>query len=162
MVSPFLRHLFIALQSSENSDIPKVGFTHSGVNMSARIKNLLECARNYAGMSTGEIIYSLILLNRLVEAELKLIKEGNPDSIVEDNLGTLLLCALLISNKLNRDRPFGNNWWSKYFSVPVDMINQSERVFLQKVGYHLHVNEEEYWEWFRFIVYFDKVNKAPR
>lgn len=162
MLSPFLKHLFIRMSSSGNRNIPQVGFTEDGINMSLRIKYLLEFARMHAAMSTGEVIHSLIILNRLVNVEMNSVKEGHSSTIIEDSLGTLLLCTLLVSCKLSRDRSYKNAFWSKLFGIPVDVINQAEREILKKINYCLYVDEEEYWEWFHFLVHFEEASKVPR
>lgn len=115
-------------------------------------------------MSRGQILHAVILLRRLISYEKKDIEEiiarlkanqSNPNAdviipkdvfepvVTEGNLGTLLLCALSISGKINEDVPFNNKYWSNLLHIDIRIVKSSESVFLQRLRFDVHFDADE-------------------
>jgi hypothetical protein len=143
LLSGTLTHLFTTPPvDAANRFMPT--FTEAGNSMRQRILHFFDFTRQYAKISTGEIIYSIYLIDRLVQAESRRDWFQQTSIISESNLGTLLLVAAILSLKQNRDIPYRNSWWAKVFSIPLPVLNQSEIVFLQKLEYRLEMQVEDY------------------
>ena len=91
-------------------------------------------------MSRGTILHATILLSRLISFE----REASTDNtnvrepiVTEANIGTLLLCALIIAGKINEDRPFNNKYWSNLLNIHINIVNSSEAVFLERIHYEV-------------------------
>lgn len=82
----------------------------------------------------SDLIYIMSYCNRIYQ-----------DPIVSvNNFGTLLTVCTLVAVKFNHDHPFRNSWYAKKFNVSLEIINASEIVLLEKLGYNCTVSEEEY------------------
>lgn len=158
--SDSLPHLFCAVPVSETDLIPQVGFTVEGVTMSKRILRFFMLARDRARLEVGEVVYSLIILTRLVQVEQERVQQGRRRLVVESNMGTLLLCAVMLANKWNRDVPCSCGWWAAVFGVPVSCVNRSELAFLETLHYSLYVSREEYQAWLCFAAGADSASST--
>lgn len=112
-------------------------------------------------MSRGQILHAVILITRLIDSELEDLEtrrrstsEPAPEPfhridepfepiVTEANLGTLLLCALDISGKVNEDVPFNNKYWASLLQIDVRIVNSSELVFLQRLRFNTGFDAEE-------------------
>ncbi|KAK2950708.1 hypothetical protein BLNAU_14379 [Blattamonas nauphoetae] len=107
-----------------------------------KIEKMLEFVSRTAYFQVGELIYAGALIRRLVEVDME---EGRPvhEWIVSScNIGTVLVVALMLSNKMNRDVPVRNSWWAKTFNIPLDVLNNSEAYFLAQLNYSLSPTAE--------------------
>ncbi|KAK2949582.1 hypothetical protein BLNAU_15442 [Blattamonas nauphoetae] len=50
--------------------------------------------------------------------------------LTNDNYGTIIVCAMILSIKYLRDKPFSNTCWAETFAIPVQTLNQSELIVL--------------------------------
>jgi len=109
-----------------------------------KVKHFFQIISAVSMLVASEMIHVVYLVDQLITREVAAIAEGWTPIVSDGNLGTLLLCAVLVSLKMNRDHPFSNGWWAVTVDVPLPTINQSELVFLQRVGYSLMMSEDEY------------------
>ncbi|KAH7824940.1 uncharacterized protein MONOS_10404 [Monocercomonoides exilis] len=135
--------------------IPETGemaLTDEGVTMSAKVKHFFQFVRQYSKLTIGELLHITVLLTRLLSNEAELIRDGKVSIVSEANLGTLLLCSTLIAVKMERDIPYRNSWWAKMFGVPLHILNQSERIFLQKIDYNCTVSDGEFLDMYQKFI----------
>ena len=90
-------------------------------------------------------VLSMVLLTRLVASTEMTFNARNWDK--------LLLCALLLAQKLWDDTPLANvdfpELWRQIFpgvasTVDLKLVNQMEKMFLQKLNYDIHVDRATY------------------
>ena len=96
-------------------------------------------------MSRGQILHAALILKRLISYESKALAQnssGFEPIVTEENLGTLLLCALAIAGKINEDHPFNNRYWANLLQIDVKIVNSSEALFLQRVHYEVSFNSD--------------------
>lgn len=127
-----------------NSDESFV-FSRKGEDIYKKIIQFYQLIKTYAQITKAELIASTIFLERLIEREKG--NTANPEDIVivtESNLGTILLCSLMISIKCHRDYILSNVWWSNLLNIPLYSINISEVVFLNSLNYDLFITSEEF------------------
>ncbi|KAI8850056.1 hypothetical protein BC829DRAFT_489008 [Chytridium lagenaria] len=60
---------------------------------------------------------------------------------------SLLIAALMSSNKFLDDARYSNRWWSKVSEMPLPDVNRAESEFLHILGYGLSVSPREYDSW---------------
>ena len=98
-------------------------------------------------VTRGQLLHAFILLQRVDQAERKLLACKPPQSfqplISEHTVGTLLLCSILISHKLNEDCPCASKYWSKLLTVTTQVLNTSEIVFLRRIKFATFVEPSE-------------------
>ncbi|KAH7815292.1 uncharacterized protein MONOS_10709 [Monocercomonoides exilis] len=121
-----------------------IELSDEGLDMHGKVQHFYRYIRDGTKLTTGELVHSYVLLEHLMRAESKELSEGRQTMIAESNLGTLLLCVVMIAIKLDRDVPFRNGWWAAMFKVPLDVLNQSEVIFLERVNHHTFLEETDY------------------
>lgn len=127
-----------------NSDKSYV-FSRKGEDIYKKIIQFYQLIKTYAQITKAELFASIIFLERLIEREKS--NTTKPDDIVivtESNLGTILLCSLMVSIKCHRDYILSNVWWSNLLNIPLYSINISEVVFLNSLNYSLFITSEEF------------------
>ncbi|KAK2957507.1 hypothetical protein BLNAU_7406 [Blattamonas nauphoetae] len=89
-----------------------------------------------------ELLYSACIIQRVIRNQLK---GQTPSSriITQNNLGTLLLCSIIVTLKLLRDNPYTNSCWAKYLRIPLSDLNHSEVIMLAHLNFNLNVQFEE-------------------
>lgn len=109
-----------------------------------RIAQFLKVVRDSTKLLASEAAHVLYLVDLLMESD-KVHARLNQECVIDErNLGTLLLCAVILSLKFNRDSICTNGWWSKAVGVPISIINYSEIVFLQRIHYSIQMSPEIY------------------
>lgn len=117
-----------------------------------KIVHFFKIASHCACLILSELIHAVHLIDRLIDSDLENRKLGKSTLIRESNLGTLLLCGIIISIKYNRDIPFTNLWWASNIGVAVGVINKSELVFLDNIHYDVSLHENRYMDFFTMFV----------
>ncbi|KAA6382164.1 MAG: hypothetical protein EZS28_022309 [Streblomastix strix] len=56
----------------------------------------------------------------------------------------LLVCAAMLATKMNRDKPMLSSWWAHAIQLPLSMINSFEIVFLDRLGFRMLLNADDY------------------
>jgi hypothetical protein len=153
LLSDSLPHLFLAPEDMPSHDsLVSPSFSEAGILMQQRIRHFYNFVRKAASITTAETLHTIFLLDRLIQIEAKSAALGGGTVIADTNIGTLLLVAVLLSTKMHRDIPFRNSWFSKVFGVPLAVLNQSEIVFMKKLGYRLEMTEDQYWSLYTTLV----------
>ncbi|KAH7822749.1 uncharacterized protein MONOS_14899 [Monocercomonoides exilis] len=119
-------------------------FTEVGKEMNRKVQQFYKFIRQYSSITNGEVIYSYVLLSRLIDQEIREMQEEKTPLVSEANLGTVFLCALMLAVKNARDSPYRNAWWARLFGVPIDILDQSEVIFLEKIGFHCYISAKDY------------------
>lgn len=139
MLSTILPDLIIGNHYSES-----IRLTSDGENMVSNISHFYRFIIQYSEVTTTEVLQSFVLLTRLLLEENKHIRTGGKGIVSDANLGTILLCSLMISIKILRDIPYKNSWWAKVLGISLQILNQSEYVFLDRIGYRCLLQHEEF------------------
>lgn len=150
------RHVHMVISAAVESNVAK--------DLEKRINHFFYFVCGRTPLSRGQILHAVVLLQRLIKYEAQDIdvivkrmksKQPNLESpivipktvfepvVTEGNLGTLLLCALCISVKINEDVPFNNKFWSNLLHIDIRVVNSSESVFLQRLRFDVHVTEDD-------------------
>ena len=119
---------------------------HSDNNLLPKVYHFFRVTSNIACLILSEMIFAVNLVERLIKRDLDSKDHGYVGVVNESNLGTLLLCSIILSVKMNRDTPFTNRWWTRAIGIPVSVINQSELVFLDRLNYTVWMDPAKYIE----------------
>ncbi|KAH7817289.1 uncharacterized protein MONOS_7624 [Monocercomonoides exilis] len=111
-----------------------------------RVEQFLRFVRGMSGLTSGELAQGLVLLERVVEWDIAEKAEQRTGSVAISTVGTLLLCCVVVAEKMNRDRPLSNGAFSRSLGLECSVLNASERIFLGCVGHRCVVEAEEFWE----------------
>ncbi|KAK2943960.1 hypothetical protein BLNAU_21106 [Blattamonas nauphoetae] len=98
---------------------------------------LFHFAASVSKMTSAEICFSGVLIHRLVALEIQAQAEQRQCVVSEHNLGTMLVIALILSNKTNTDRPLPIAWWAAAFRVPIATLVKSEAHVLTLLRWHV-------------------------
>lgn len=109
-----------------------------------KIQHFFRFVNRFSSLETGEAIQCVWLIDKLITLDHEPANMCMVPVVQEGNIGTVLLCAMMLSMKMGRDVPYSNKWWALAFTVPVDILTQSEAVFFQRLGYRLHISESAY------------------
>jgi hypothetical protein len=107
------------------------------------VKQFLIFAYIHSNLTVVEMIHVLFLIELYLNKDGEAILSETESTISEATLGSLLLCSLMISLKMDRDVPFTNCWFGKMFEVPLDMLNDSEISFLQKIELKCNLDDKQ-------------------
>ncbi|KAH7822090.1 uncharacterized protein MONOS_17698 [Monocercomonoides exilis] len=153
LIQPVLNDLFSGEVPSDPTlkNFDKYLTLH-GKSIRDKTRHLFHFVCHYAPISIGEIIHSIYLFYQLIEIEEENICHSPVTLVTEDNLGTLLMCGMLLSVKMDRDVPFRNSWWAKLFRIPLSVVNQSELVFLERLSFRMMMEESDFLEMFVTLV----------
>ncbi|KAH7824238.1 uncharacterized protein MONOS_161 [Monocercomonoides exilis] len=153
LLQPVFHDLFISVIPTDPTleDFDEL-FTEHGKVIHDKTKHMFHFVGHYAPITIGEIIHSIFLFYQLI-----LIEEDNKSNlsstiVTEDNLGTLLMCGMMISVKMDRDVPFRNSWWAKLFRIGLEVVNQSELVFLEKIHFQTLMEERDFQDMFTVLI----------
>ncbi|KAK2944767.1 hypothetical protein BLNAU_20300 [Blattamonas nauphoetae] len=102
-----------------------------------KIEKLFEFVARLAYFQTGELVFAGYLIVRMVEADLASGLDQADWIVSSSNIGTVLVVALMLSNKINRDIPSRSRWWADTFSIPLGLLNSSEEFFLEQLKYEV-------------------------
>ena len=129
--------------------------TSVGLQLYQNITGFLMFSSVRSKATFGELLHLLLLIDLVCQKERAKKEQAKLDSsasssvpassdrITIDQFGTLLLTCLILSEKLNRDAPYSNSWWSRLVNAPLDVINNSEIVILTKLNFQLMIRDTE-------------------
>jgi hypothetical protein len=123
-------------------EVVTITLTPAGFDMHHDVKNFLLFAYTHAKLTVSEMIHLLFLIELYVKKESLTLSETH-SSISKANLGSVLLCSLIVSLKMDRDVPFNNKWFGRMFAVPLDILEESEICFLKRIQFHCNLDEEK-------------------
>lgn len=108
--------------------------------------------RDRVSLTTAELAHTLNLVCSFIQGEADSRNERIKSVINENTLGTLFLCGVILSLKMNRDHPYKNSFWAKLLNIPLSILNASELAFLEKIQFSLFLDEADYFELYSSIV----------
>ncbi|KAA6354944.1 MAG: hypothetical protein EZS28_049529 [Streblomastix strix] len=111
-----------------------------------KIKSFFSYICEFAWLTGSELIYTIYLVKKLVNSE----KENNRKDkdcimISENNVGTTLVCAVILAMKILRDATSQkNSWWAKSFEMNLELLNQSELAFFAQLDFNAAMDEQQF------------------
>ncbi|KAK2944794.1 hypothetical protein BLNAU_20267 [Blattamonas nauphoetae] len=105
--------------------------------LAPKIEKMLQFVVRTAFFQTSELIFAAYLVQRLVEADMASGRPPEEWAVSNNNIGTVLVVSLLLSNKINRDIPIRSSWWAMAFGIPQAVLNSSEEHFLVLLNYEV-------------------------
>jgi hypothetical protein len=99
---------------------------------------------HHGKLTFGEVIYIFYLFDRFLENDCKLGHCGKPPTISQENLGTLLICCLMIALKMTRDSPLKNVWYSNKFEIPLPVLVEGELIVLERLEFNCLLTDKKY------------------
>ncbi|KAA6373234.1 MAG: hypothetical protein EZS28_031239 [Streblomastix strix] len=141
--------LLIQSSSSQSYDnhIILTESEYSPILILAKIKFILQKAKELADIRTCEILITLIIVDIFSSKEL------NPTFIVtQKNIYIILLGALMLSHKSISDVPFSNGWWSRTFGVSNHDLNEVELMILKQLQFRIVIPTTLYKRYYDAIV----------
>ncbi|KAK2955341.1 hypothetical protein BLNAU_9734 [Blattamonas nauphoetae] len=146
-----LNTLFESQSSKQN---PEVSQPDSRKTSAESIFSFLVNCATIAQLTEAELLYTTCLVEMLITAQLN-SDSPSTDLIIRNNLGTLLLCSVIITTKMLRDSPYTNKEWARHFGVPLADLNKSERIFLSRHNFQVSVPESAIMTMLHAIEIFD-------
>lgn len=63
--------------------------------------------------------------------------------ISDSNVGTTLVCAVILAMKIIRDvtELKNNSWWAKSFGISLELLNRSELEFYTQLDFNVVMDE---------------------
>ena len=117
-----------------------------------KIIKFFKFVRGLVDLTTAELAHALNLICSFIQGEADSTDENHQSVINENTLGTLFLCGIIISLKMNRDHPYKNSFWAKKLNISLAVLNASELTFLEKIQFSLFLDETDYFELYSSIV----------
>lgn len=116
-----------------------------------KIIKFFKFVRESVSITTAELAHALNLISCFLQNDSE--NDDQSDESVVDNstIGTLFLCGVMISLKMNRDKALKNSFWSKSLHIPLSILNASELAFLEKIRFNLYLDESDYLEIYNSI-----------
>jgi hypothetical protein len=139
--------------TTTSESMMEITFTKKGKQVLTVVRAFFDTLKRNAKTTFTEMIHIFFLLSKYMAKEEKDCKDGKSRTISESNLGSLLLCGVIIGLKMDRDIPFKNDWFVKEFKVKINDLNESELSFLKKIEFKCVFPQESY---FKFENYFLK------
>lgn len=145
-----LRYLFAECQFQDEKGryATMIYQTSKGRLYEENIKNFFYYLRKYVKLSVSELICVDDLLCRLLFVDADNVRLGKQTIVCENNLGTLLVCSVILVMKMNRDTILNNSWWANKFKIPLNILNDSEILFFKKIDFRCVCPSKIYWEHF--------------
>lgn len=116
-----------------------------------KVTYFFKVSSHYACLILSELIHSVHLIDRLICRDAQ-TQDHKQRIIRHSNIGTLLLCSIIIAVKYVRDIPFTNSWWSENICVPLSIVTESEFVFLKHIQFNVSFSESRYKQYFTLFV----------
>ncbi|KAA6363511.1 MAG: hypothetical protein EZS28_040962 [Streblomastix strix] len=83
--------------------------------------------------------------------------------INESNLGTVLICAVILALKNLRDAiEYRNCWWAKAFGMSLELLNLSEIAFCTKLGFKVAVDLQQFFQLYQQNYQFLDIGRASQ
>ena len=117
-----------------------------------KIIKFFKFVRDLVHITTAELAHSLNLICSFIQNDSENSSPARPSVINHNTLGTLFLCGIIISLKMNRDHPLKNSFWARTLNIPLPVLNASEIAFLEKIKFSLFLDETGYSELFASIM----------
>ena len=117
-----------------------------------KIMKFFKFVRDQVHITTAELAHSLNLICTFIQNDSEHSTPNRPSIINHNTLGTLFLCGIIISLKMNRDHCLKNSFWAHTLNIPLQVLNASEIAFLEKIQFSLFLDERGYSELFRSIM----------
>lgn len=117
-----------------------------------KIIKFFSFVRHLVNITTAELAHTLNLICSFIQNESESRSPKKASIINQNTLGTLFLCGMMISLKMNRDHCLKNSYWAKTLNIQLDVLNASEIAFLEKIQFSLFLDESDYCELFDSIV----------
>ena len=117
-----------------------------------KIMKFFTFVRDLVKITTAEFAHSLNLICSFIQNDSENSSPTKPSVINHSTLGTLFLCGIIISLKMNRDHCLKNSFWAHTLNIPLQVLNASEIAFLEKIQFSLFLDEHGYSELFSSIM----------
>ncbi|KAA6378832.1 MAG: hypothetical protein EZS28_025644 [Streblomastix strix] len=111
--------------------------------------NIFFCyLRQFANLTGSEIIYTTFLDQKLIESE-KQDSDSDSDKdriIINDmNIGTVLICAVILAMKMMQDVVKCTNYWqAKAFGMNLYLLNQSQMIFFIQLDCNVVLERKQF------------------
>ncbi|KAA6317703.1 MAG: hypothetical protein EZS28_055056, partial [Streblomastix strix] len=115
------------------------------------IEQFLLILRNGINFSVSEGLVATELLSRFINKNTKREALGKHGVLYNDNLGTMLVCLTLITQKICRDSVTTNSFFASLFTMQTSVLNLSEVTFLKLMQFDLWVEEKDFWKIFQEV-----------
>ncbi|KAA6366513.1 MAG: hypothetical protein EZS28_037960 [Streblomastix strix] len=109
-----------------------------------KIYSFLKYVEETAQLDLTELMYIVYFVDRMIYEDFAAHQSGRDRIINGQNIGMLLVCAAMLATKMNRDKPMLNSWWAHAIQLPLSMINSFEIVFLDRLGFRMLLNADDY------------------
>ncbi|KAA6375366.1 MAG: hypothetical protein EZS28_029108 [Streblomastix strix] len=115
------------------------------------IEQFLLILRNGINFTVSEGLVATELLSRFINKNTKREALGKRGVLYNDNLGTMLVCLTLITQKICRDSVATNSFFASLFTMQTSVLNLSEVTFLKLMQFDLWVEENDFWKMFQEV-----------
>jgi hypothetical protein len=118
--------------------------TPSGCEQKGKIMSFFLFLDHYAKLTIAEVIQIFYVFNRYIEKDRIEYESKRKVSITKNNLGTFLVCCVLIGLKISRDIPYNNSWYADKLGIPLKLLSDAELLFLKKIEFDCVLSEDKY------------------
>ncbi|KAA6361847.1 MAG: hypothetical protein EZS28_042626 [Streblomastix strix] len=115
------------------------------------IEQFLLILKNGINFSVSEGLVATELLSRFINKNTKREALGKRGVLYNDNIGTMLVCLTLITQKICRDSVTTNSFFASQFTMQTSVLNLSEVTFLKLMQFDLWVEEKDFWKIFQEV-----------
>ncbi|KAA6399214.1 MAG: hypothetical protein EZS28_005259 [Streblomastix strix] len=125
-----------------------------------KIKSFFSYIYDFAQLSGSELIYTIYLVQKLVNSEIQdFIEDNDCIMIADSNIGTTLICAVILAMKILRDptEMKSNIWWAKSFGMSLELLNQSEMEFYMQLDFNVSLDEQQFIRLYSQILSYSEV-----
>jgi flagellar biosynthesis protein FlhB len=130
----------------------KVRFSENGMKSIASIRSFFDTLKKSVKITLAEVVHIFFLVERFIMKTEKEGGKGTPVHIDESNIGSLLLCGVLVGLKMDRDVPLKNEWFEKKFGITREILSESELSFLRKINFECVFPEDHYLKFYEFFL----------
>ncbi|KAA6401152.1 MAG: hypothetical protein EZS28_003320 [Streblomastix strix] len=112
-----------------------------------KFQSFFSYVREFAHLSGSELIYTVYLVQKLVKSQIECFNEDKDCIMISDsNVGTTLVCAVILAMKIIRDvtELKNNSWWAKSFGISLELLNRSELEFYTQLDFNVVMDEQQF------------------
>ncbi|KAA6399987.1 MAG: hypothetical protein EZS28_004483 [Streblomastix strix] len=111
-----------------------------------KIKNFFCYLRQFASITGSELVYTTFLVQKLIESENQdFCEDKNIITITDKNMGTVLICAVILAMKMIQDVvEYKNCWFAKAFGMNLDLLNLSEIAFFNQLNFSIALERKQF------------------
>ncbi|KAA6359043.1 MAG: hypothetical protein EZS28_045430, partial [Streblomastix strix] len=113
------------------------------------VEQFLLYLNSVINFSVSEGLVATELLSRFINKNAKHEALGKRGVLYNDNIGTMLVCLTLITQKICRDSVARNSFFASQFTMQTSVLNLSEVTFLKLMQFDLWVEEKDFWKIFQ-------------